>query len=66
MMTFIALALQMGHELKNALHDYWSRLRQLHNLFYGKTMTRDRFLHILRFLDFADNSQRPDEDEEYD
>ena len=66
MMTFIALALQMGHKLKDTLHDYWSRLRQLHNLFYGKTMTRDRFLHILRFLDFADNSQRPDEDEEYD
>jgi len=28
-------------------------------------MTRDRFLHILRFLNFADNSQRPDEGEEY-
>jgi len=28
-------------------------------------MTRDRFLHILRFVHFADNSQRPDEGEEY-
>jgi len=27
MMTFIALALQMGHELKDTLHDYWSRLK---------------------------------------
>ena len=25
-MTFIALALQMGHELKDTLRDYWSRL----------------------------------------
>ena len=66
MMTFIALALQMGHELKDTLHDYWTRLRQLHNPFYGETMTRDRFLHILRFLHFADNSQRPNEGEEYD
>ena len=33
MMTFVALALQMGHELKNTLRDYWSRLRQLHNPF---------------------------------
>jgi len=65
-MTFIALALQMGHELKDTLHDYRSRLRQLHNPFYGETMTRDRFLHILRFLHFADNSQRPDEGKEYD
>jgi len=29
-------------------------------------MTKDRFLHILHFLHFADNSQRPDEGEEYD
>jgi len=55
MMTFIALALQMGHNLKDTLHDYWSRLRQLHIPFYGETMTRDRFLHILHFLHFVDN-----------
>ena len=66
MMTFIALALQMGHNLRDTLHDYWSRLRQLHTPFYGETMTQDRFLHILRFLHFADNSQRPDQCEEYD
>ena len=65
MMTFIALTLQMGHALKDTPHDYWSRLRQLHNLFNSETMTRDRFLHILHFLHFAYNSQRPD-GEEYD
>jgi len=63
MMTFVALALQMGHALKDTLHDYGSRLRQLHNPFYGKTMKQDRFLHILCF---ANNSQIPDEGEEYD
>ena len=66
MMTFIALALQMGHDLKDTLHDYWSRLRQFHTPFYGEIMTRDRFLHILCFLHFVDNSQRPDQGEEYD
>ena len=66
MMTFVALVLQMGHELKDTLRDYWSRLRQLHNPLYGETIARDRFLHILHFLHFADNSQRPDEGEEYD
>jgi len=66
MMIFIALALQMEHKLKDTLHDYWTRLRQLRNPFYGETMTRDRFLHILCFLHFADNSQRPDRGEEYD
>ena len=29
-------------------------------------MARDRFLHILCFLHFAENSQRPDEGEEHD
>jgi hypothetical protein len=42
------------------------RLRQLRNPFYGETMTRDRFLYILRFLHYADNSQRPHKGEEYD
>ena len=66
MITFIALPLHMGHELRETLNDYWSRLRQLHTPFYGETTTRDRFLHILRFLYFADNSHGPDETEEYD
>ena len=65
-MTFIALALQMGHILKDTLHDYWSRLRQTCTPFFGETMTWDRFLHILRFLHLADNSQRHDQSKEYD
>jgi len=39
MMTFIALALQMGHTLKDTLHDHWLGIRQLHNPFYSETMT---------------------------
>jgi len=34
MMTFTALALQMGHVLKDTLHDYWSRLRQTSSPFF--------------------------------
>ena len=65
-MTFTALALQMGHILKDTLYDYWSRLTQMHTPFYGEIITQDRFLHILRFLLFADNSQRTEPGEEYD
>jgi len=50
MMTFIALALQMGHVLKDTLHDYWSRLRQTRTLFFVETMTQDRFLHVFCIL----------------
>jgi len=56
----------VAKKIKDTLHDYWSRLEQMHTPFYGKTMTRDRFLHILQFLHFADNSRRPDLGEEYD
>jgi hypothetical protein len=65
-MTFVALALQMGHALKDMLHEYLSSLRQLHNQFYGETVTQDRFFYKLHFFYFADNSQRPDEGEEHD
>jgi hypothetical protein len=65
-MTYTALALQMGHIAKDTLHDYWSRLKQMYTPFYGETMTQDIFLHILRYLHFADNSQRPDPGREYD
>ena len=65
-MTFTALALHLGHIVKDTLHDWWSRLKQMHTPFYGETMTGDRFLHILRFLHFADNSWRPEPGGEYD
>jgi hypothetical protein len=39
MLTFVVLVLQMGHKLKDTLHDYWLRPRQLHNLLYSETMT---------------------------
>ena len=52
--------------MKDTLHDYWSKLKQMHTPFYGETITRDRLLHILQFLHFADNSRRPDPGEEYD
>jgi len=49
-MTFIALAVQMGYDLRDALHGYRSGLRQLHTLFCGETMADDRFLYILCIL----------------
>jgi len=38
----------------------------MHTPFYGETMTPDRCLHILRFLQYADNTWRYDPGEEYD
>jgi len=43
----------MGHDQRDALKDYWSTLEQYFVAFCGKTMKRDRFSHILRFLYFS-------------
>ena len=63
---FRCLSSADGTQIENTLRDYWTRLRQLHNPFYGETMTWDRFYTYCVFFDFADNLQRLDEGEEYD
>ena len=66
LMTFIALAVQAGHDLEDALCGCRCILWQLHTLFYSETMTWNRFLHMLCFLHFACSLQRPEEGEDYD
>ena len=39
MTTFNVLAHQIGHKLKDTLHEHWSGLREPDNPFYGETMT---------------------------
>jgi hypothetical protein len=45
----------MGHNQKDRLKDYWSKLEQFLMVFYRNTMTLNRFFHVLRFLHFSDN-----------
>jgi len=67
MCLFLAIIVQMGQDQRVTLKDYWSTLEQYFMAFYGKTMKRDRFYHILRFLHFSDNKNEPDKtDETYD
>jgi hypothetical protein len=67
MYLFVSIVLQMGHDQRDRLKDYWSTLEQFFMAFYRNTMKRDRFLHILRFLHFSDNRNEPDKtDENYD
>jgi len=49
----------MGHYQIDVLKDYWSTLEQYFVAFYGKTMKRDKFSHILRFLYFSDIKNEP-------
>jgi len=59
MYSFLAIIVQMGHDQKDMMKAYWNTAEQFSMFFYGK-MKQDRFYHILRFLHFSDNKNRPD------
>jgi hypothetical protein len=49
-MTFTALALQIGHVMKDTLHDYWSRLKTDSNSVFRRDQdTRQIFTHTAVF-----------------
>ncbi|PNF17185.1 hypothetical protein B7P43_G06584 [Cryptotermes secundus] len=56
MFLFLGVIIQMGHDIRDQIRDYWATAEQFLTSFYGKTLKRDRFLHILRFLHFTDNN----------
>jgi hypothetical protein len=58
------MVLQMGHDQRDRLKDYWSTLDQFLMAFYGNTMKRDRFLRILIFLHFSDNKNEANKTDE--
>jgi hypothetical protein len=67
MFSFLALILQMGHDIRDTLKAYWSTAEQFGTSFFGKTMKQDRFCHILRYLHFIDNRDEPDKrDDNFD
>jgi len=55
MFAFLALTLHMGHTVQGRLRDYWTKMEQLCTPFYGLTMARAQYFHILHFLHFTDN-----------
>ena len=67
MYTFFGLVIQMGHDPRHSLKDYWSRDELYYTPFYSNVMARDRFFHILRFLHFENNENPPNHDDpDYD
>ena len=57
MFSFLTMTLQMGHTVQDRLEDYWTKMEQLGTPFYGQTMARARYCHILRFLHFTGNNR---------
>ena len=59
MKAWVSLSLNMGLVTKPNLSSYWSTDPALNSPFFPSIMPRDRFLQILRYLHFADNTQAP-------
>jgi len=51
--------------ISRTLKSYWLTLGQFFTPFYTSTMKCDTFLHILRFLHFCDNMNKPDLNDNY-
>jgi hypothetical protein len=67
MYSFLALILQMGHDIRDTLKVYWTTAEQFSTPFFRKMMKQDRFCHILRYLHFIDNGDEPDKrDDNFD
>lgn len=65
--TWLGLYYKMGVVQKPTLHSYWEKNKVTETPGFGKIMSRDRFMNILRFLHFVDNndelpSDHPDHD----
>jgi hypothetical protein len=61
MYTFFGLIIEMKHDQRHSLKDYWSREEQYCTPFYSNVRARDRFFDILQFLHF-ENNDNPDYD----
>jgi hypothetical protein len=50
MFLFLAIILQMGHDVRDRFRDYLTRTKQFFTPFYPNTRTRDRFFTYLTLL----------------
>lgn len=54
---FLGLSIDMGHVRKGDIKDYWSTDVLLSTPIFGRIMSRNRFLQILRYLHFFNNEE---------
>ena len=62
MYYFLSLTVNMPLVYKGDLKDYWSTNPLIRIEIFSKVMSRDRYLVLLRMLDFANNAENPGDD----
>jgi hypothetical protein len=63
---FLAIMVQMGHDVWYRFRDYWTRT-EFFTPFYPNTMTQDHCLHIVHYVHFTYNDNEIDKNvENYD
>ena len=65
MYLFRAIFMLMAHMKKFKSKDYWSTDPLIATPVFGDIMSRDRFLLLLKFLQFNDNRYQPEGDRSY-
>jgi len=55
---FLGVTILMARNKKLEMHEYWSTNELLRQDIFGKCMSRDRYLLLLRCIHFRDNSQQ--------
>jgi len=65
MYLFLATFMLMAHMKKFRLKDYWSTNYLISTPVFGDIMPRDRFLLLLKFLHFNDNTYQTEGDRLY-
>lgn len=58
--VWLGLTIAMGLVKKPNLKSYWCNKSVIKTPLFPNTMSRDRYLHILRFMHFVDNNNAPD------
>jgi len=58
MFIFLAVNFLMARNKKLEIQDYWSSNELLHQDIFGKLMSSDRYLLLLRLIHFCDNNQQ--------
>ena len=65
MYTFLATIMLMSVTKKNKILDYWSTDPMITTPMFGQLFSRDRFIALLKYLHFNDNSNQVDDDRLY-